>query len=145
MPETTETTTVDGPQDHVFRRVADFSQLAEWDPTFVRSDRIDDGPLGVGSSFDCLLSVLDVQVPLMLEITEFDAPHRVELRGTGDGFTTHERITVAPAEGNQVDVTYFSEFDTDKPDWVDALGQPMFTLVGKSAIRGLHDHLEDGG
>ena len=143
MPHTTETTTVEGDQDQLFAAVADFSQLAEWDSTFVRSDRIDDGPLDVGATFDCVLTIADVHVPMALEITRFEAPDRVELEGTGDGFRTHEEITLAPNTGDRVEVTYTSRFDTDKPDWVDALGQPVFALAGKAAIRGLQDHLQE--
>lgn len=143
MPTTTETTTVDAPREDVFDYVADFSHLAEWDPTFVSSERVDEGPLDVGSTFDCRMVVLDVQVPMALEITRYERPHRVVLEGTGDGFTTREEITVGPAgDGRQVEVAYTSEFDTDKPDWIDAMGAPIFTVVGKAAIRGLHEHLE---
>lgn len=142
MPTTTETTTVDAPQQDVFDYVADFSHLAEWDPTFVVSDRVDEGALGVGSTFDCRMVVLDVQVPVALEITRYERPQRVVLQGTGDGFTTREEITVAPAAAGGVEVSYTSEFDTDTPDWVDAMGAPVFTVVGKAAVRGLHHHLE---
>ncbi len=142
MPTTTETTTVDASQGDAFDYVADFSHLAEWDPTFVLSERVDDGPLGVGATFDCRLVVLDVRVPMALEITEYERPSRVVLQGTGDGFTTREEITVAPTSSGGSEVTYTAEFETDKPDWVDAMGAPVFTVVGKAAIRGLHEHLE---
>jgi dehydrogenase/reductase SDR family protein 12 len=143
VPRTTETTTVTATQESAFAEVADFSHLAEWDPTFVRSDRVDDGPLGVGSTFDCEMTILDVRVPLLLEITRYDAPQHVTLEGRGSGFTTREDITVRGVGEGRVEVTYDSAFDTDKPDWVDAMGQPAFTLVGKAAIRGLRDHLEE--
>lgn len=143
MPHTTETTTVEGDQRQLFAAVADFSRLADWDPTFIRSERTDDGALDVGATFDCLLTILDVQVPMALQITRFEAPDRVELEGTGDGFRTHEEIVLAPNIGDRVEVTYTSQFDTDNPDWVDALGQPVFLLAGKAAIRGLQDHLQE--
>lgn len=142
MPTTTETTTVDTSQEDAFDYVADFSHLAEWDPTFVSSDRVDDGPIEVGSTFDCRMVVLDVQVPMALEITQYERPTRVVLQGRGHGFTTREEITVAPTATGGCEVTYTSEFDTDTPGWVDAVGAPLFSLVGKAAVRGLHDHLE---
>ncbi len=142
MPTTTETTTVEAPQPDVFDYVADFSHLAEWDPTFVQSERVGSGPIDVGSTFDCRLVILDVQVPMALEIVRYERPHRVVLEGTGDGFTTREEITVAPTEGSSVEVTYTSEFDTDRHEWLDAASGPVFSLVGKAAIHGLHRHLE---
>lgn len=142
MPTTTETTTVDAPQDDVFDYVADFSHLAEWDPTFVRSDRVDSGPIDVGSTFDCRLVILDVQVPMALEVVRYERPHRVVLEGMGDGFSTREEITVAPTGEGAVEVAYTSEFDTDRSEWLDAASQPIFTVVGKAAIHGLRRHLE---
>lgn len=142
VPTTTETITVDAAQGDAFDYVADFSHLAEWDPTFVLSERVDDGPLGVGSTFDCRMVVLDVQVPMALEIVEYERPSRVVLQGTGDGFTTREEITVAPTAAGGSELTCTSEFDSDRPDWVDAMGAPVFTVVGKAAVHGLHRHLE---
>lgn len=142
MPTTTETTIVDAPQSAVFDYVADFSHLAEWDPTFVRSDRVDSGPIDVGSTFDCRLVILDVQVPMALEVVRYERPHRVVLQGTGDGFSTREEITVASIDDGTVEVTYTSELDIDEPEWLDAASRPVFTVVGKAAIHGLHRHLE---
>jgi hypothetical protein len=81
-----------------------------------------------------------VDLDLTLEIVDLAEPNRVELRGSGDGFSTREEITVAPVEGGS-EVTYTSAFDTDKPDWVDAATKPAFTLVGKAAINGLEREL----
>lgn len=142
MPTTTETTTVDAPQEDVFDYVADFSHLAEWDPTFVRSDRVDSGPIDVGSTFDCRMVILDVQVPMALEVVRYERPHRVVLEGMGDGFRTREEITVAPSDDGTVEVAYTSEFDTDTAEWLDAASAPVFTVVGKAAMHGLHRHLE---
>lgn len=142
MPITTETATVEAAQGDVFDYVADFSHLAEWDPTFVRSDRVGSGPIDVGSTFDCRLVVLDVQVPLALEVIRYERPHRVVLEGIGDGLSTREEITVSPAGDGMVEVAYTSEFHTDKPEWLDAASQPVFTVVGKAAMYGLRRHLE---
>jgi uncharacterized protein YndB with AHSA1/START domain len=140
MPETTETTTLPRPAEEVFRYLADFSNLAEWDPMFERSERTDDGPLGVGSRFHVVGSVAGSELELDLEIVEYDAPRRVALRGTGDGIRTREDLRVEPtADGSEV--TYTSSFETDKPDVVDAATKPGFVLVGKRAISGLEDRL----
>lgn len=146
MPHITETTTVAGDQEELFDAVADFSRLPEWDRSYVGSERVDASrPLDVGATYDCVLAVRDAQVPMVLRITGFEPPRRVQLEGVGDGFTTHEEIAVAPNIGGRVEVTYTSRLDTDDPDWVDALGQPVFSLVGKAVLRGLHDHLRPAG
>lgn len=140
MPETSESTTFARPVDDVFAHLADFSRLAEWDPMFERSERADDGPLGVGSRFHTVGSAAGSQFELELEIVEYDPPSKVAFVGQGDGLSTREEITVAPhADGSQV--TYWSSFETDKPDLVDAMAQPAFVLVGKRAMSGMRDWL----
>jgi uncharacterized protein YndB with AHSA1/START domain len=141
MPTTTETTTLPRPADEVFRYLADFGNLAEWDPMFERSDRLDDGPLGVGSRFRVVGSVAGSELTLDLEIVEYDPSGRVVLRGTGDGLRTREELAVTPTDGGS-EVTYTSEFDTDKPDVFDAASKPGFWLVGKRAISGLEDRFD---
>jgi dehydrogenase/reductase SDR family protein 12 len=142
VPETTETTTLPRPADEVFRYLADFGNLAEWDPMFDRSERLDEGPLGVGSRFHVVGSAAGSDVELTLEIVEYDEPRRVVLSGTGDGLRTREDLQVRPADEG-CEVTYTSSFETDKPDLVDAATAPAFWLVGKRAIRGLEDRLGD--
>jgi dehydrogenase/reductase SDR family member 12 len=80
MPSTTETTTIDRPASEVFPRVADFAHLSEWDPVFDSSSRLDDGPVGVGSSFLVTGTTAGREVELILTITTYDAPNLVTLR-----------------------------------------------------------------
>jgi dehydrogenase/reductase SDR family member 12 len=143
MPETTETITVDRPVADAFTRVADFSDLAEWDPTFDFSRRIDEGPLGVGSSFQVRGSTAGQELDLVLTITEYDPPRRVVFSGTGEGIDTTERIEIAATDGGGSEVTYHSAFATERSDLLDAALQVPFWFVGKATIRRLQEWLED--
>jgi uncharacterized protein YndB with AHSA1/START domain len=141
MPTTTETTTLPRPADEVFRYLADFGNLAEWDPMFERSDRLDDGPLGVGSRFRVVGSVAGSELELDLEIVEYDAPrHVVAARAPVTACAPARTCASTPTDGGS-EVTYTSSFDTDEPDVVDAATKPGFVLVGKRAISGLEDQL----
>jgi carbon monoxide dehydrogenase subunit G len=141
MPTTTETTTLPRPADEVFRYLADFGNLAEWDPMFDRSERLDDGPLGVGARFRVVGTVAGSELTLDLEVVEYDPAGRVVLHGTGDGLRTREDLQVTPS-GQGSEVTYTSEFETDEPDALDAASKPAFWLVGKRAIAGLEDRFD---
>lgn len=140
MPETTETASFARPQDEVFRYLADFGNLAEWDPSFEESRRLDDGPLRVGARFHAVISAAGNEIPMELEITEYDEPRRVSLTGSGDGFDTSEDITVEPTDEG-CEVTYHSRFETEKSDLLDAAAQPAFWAVGKAAMRGMKQRL----
>jgi hypothetical protein len=143
MPSTTETTTIDRPASEVFPRVADFAHLSEWDPVFDSSSRLDDGPVGVGSSFLVTGTTAGREVELILTITTYDAPNLVTFDGTGDGLRTTERIEVAPLDDERCEVTYHSSFETNHADLVEAAMQVPFWLVGKATMRHLDDWLTD--
>jgi hypothetical protein len=137
VPETTETTVVDRDRTEVFRYLADFSHLADWDPSFDRSERLDAGPLGEGARFKAVMSFLGNDVEIDFTCTHYDEPNRVVLDGVSDRFTTQEDIRVASTPDG-TEVTYTGSFDTDAPDLLDATTKPGFFFVGKSAIRGMH-------
>ncbi len=141
MPQTTETITIARPADEVFDLLADFGNLAEWDPMFEESRRLDDGPLGVGSRFHVVGSMGPSSFELDMEIVEHDPGRHVSLRGTGDGLSTREDISVAPTDDG-CEVTYDSAFETDKSDLVDAMAGPAFTALGKRTMAGMRQWLE---
>jgi carbon monoxide dehydrogenase subunit G len=142
MPETTETTTFARPAQEVFDLVADFGNLADWDPMFDESMRLDDGPLQVGSRFKVKGSLAGQTIDLDMEIVEYNRPQRVVVKGVGEGLETREDISVVPtAEG--CEVTYHSEFSTDKPAIVDAASKPAFIAIGKRAINGMQEWIAE--
>ena len=140
MPETSETTTFTRPPQEVFDRVADFGRLDEWDPMFTHAEQVDDGPIGVGTRFHTVGSAAGSDFELTLQVVAYDAPRHIALEGTGDGLSTREEITVEPHDDG-CEVTYWSRFETDKPDLVDAMAKPAFLVVGKRAISGMRDWL----
>lgn len=143
MPETSETTTISRPPQEVFDRVADFGRLDEWDPMFTSAEQADAGPIDVGTRFHTVGSAAGSDFELTLQVVAYDAPRHIALEGTGDGLSTREEITVEPTDGGS-EVTYWSRFETDKPDLVDAATKPAFVLVGKRAISGMRDWFDEG-
>ncbi len=142
MPETTETAQVPLTPTQAFDRLADFTRLPDWDPMFDRAERIDHGELGPGARFRAVGSLVGASFDLELTITTYDRPSRLVLEGQGDGLETVEDLRFAPAEEG-CEVTYHSRFTTDKPDFVEALGQPAFLAAGKRTMSELVDWLSE--
>lgn len=138
MPETTETETFPQPATEIFDLVVDLRHLPEWDPMFERAERLDDGPLGVGSRFQVHGSVPGRDFELEMEIVEYDRPNRALIRGHGEGIETVEDVTVRTTEDG-TELTYRSAFETSLPAAVDAAAKPAFVVAGKRAIAGLRD------
>jgi hypothetical protein len=143
VPETTETTVLDRDRTEVFRYLADFGNLADWDPSFDSSERLDSGPLGEGSRFKATLEMLGNEVEIDFVCSVYDEPNRVVLDGTSDRFTTQEDIRVGTADDGRTEVSYTGSFDTEAPDLLDAATKPGFFFVGKAAIRGMQRTLGD--
>ena len=134
-----ETTTFARPPREVFDYVVDFTNLAEWDPTFDRSVRTDEGELGVGSTFEVTATVAGSSIEIRYEIEEYDRPRSAKLVGRADNFTSIDRIRVDDADGGST-LHWEATVDADAPI-VDTLATPLFKLVAKAAIAGLRDEL----
>jgi carbon monoxide dehydrogenase subunit G len=141
MPSTTETITVARPAETVLEELADFSRLSEWDPMFDESERLDAGPLRVGSRFRAAGSVAGASFELTMELVAYEPGRRVALTGQGDGLATREDISVAPTDDG-CEITYDSSFETDKPAIVEALADPAFTAAGKRTMSSMRAWLE---
>lgn len=143
MPETTESTVVaTEDQVAVFGYVADFSNLAEWDPTFVSSEKLDTGSIGEGTRFRAVMKLAGREHEVTWTVTEHDAPNRIVLDGVAETFTTQEDIRIEPADEG-TEVTYTGRFETDTPDAFDALSTPGFWVLGKVVIRHLREALDE--
>ena len=89
-----------------FAFVADFANSMHWDPGVETSDRIDDGPVGVGASYRLGVHLGGRIAPMEYRITAFEPPYRVVLIGQGSGVAAVDEIRFEPAgTGTRIDYT----------------------------------------
>lgn len=126
----------------VFDYVADFSHLADWDPMFDSSRRLDDGDdVTVGTRFEVVAEVAGTTVPVTYVVEQHDRPRHARLVGEGDGFTSIDEITVeADDDGAGCTLVWNARVETDRAG-VDTLATPLFKAVAKASIAGLRDTL----
>lgn len=139
MPTTRlhERTSLPHPIDEVFSFVADFANLAEWDPGIAASRRIDDGPLREGASFEVEAAFGSRRIPMRYEVTLFDPPHRIVLAGEGEPLCAIDDIRFSP-EGEGTLVDYRADLDLrGVGGLLQPLLAPVLRRVGRRAIRGL--------
>ena len=86
---------VDEPLEDAFAFVGDFANAEAWDPG-VESSQRDGAPVGVGTRYDLTVVFGDRRLPMTYEVTVFDPPHRVVLRGTGSTVTAVDDIRFEP-------------------------------------------------
>lgn len=135
--------TVPIPPEVAFDNLADFTTTAVWDPGIVATERLDDGPLGVGSRFEVHVKLGPVSVPLEYEITAYDRPHRVVLETKGLLYHGVDDVTFA-ADEDGTQVTWNASFRLRGPGRLldPALGVGFQGTVA-DAVRGLEPFLRE--
>ena len=130
---------VSSPDRHeaVFRYLADFRTVADWDPGVASSRRVDGGPVRVGSEFDVAVAVLGRELTLRYRVLEYDPPARVVLHAESSWLRSHDEIRVAAVgEGTRVD--YCARLELRGALRVfDAGLQRVFSRIAREAAAGL--------
>ena len=80
------------PLDAAFAFVADFANAMRWDPGVVTSEQVGDAPVGLGARYRLGVRMGGRVTPMEYRITEFDAPSRVVLAGSGAGVSAVDEI-----------------------------------------------------
>ena len=84
------------PIDEAFAYVADFANSQEWDPGVATAERLDPGPVGVGSRYRLGVRMGGRVAPMEYRISVFEPPTRVVLTGSGSGVTAVDDIRFEP-------------------------------------------------
>lgn len=144
MPKYSTTIDVGADADTAFGLLADFANAAQWDPATVSARRLDDnGPVGVGSRFELQMKIAGRENAIEYEITEFEAPRRVVLRGENSGSVAIDEITVEPRDGGsrvtyEADVGMKGAFKLATP-----LFGPVFKRMGDAARDRMQEWLDE--
>lgn len=126
-----------------FDNLADFTTTAEWDPGIAAAERLDDGPIGLGSRFKVRSKIGLATVPLVYEITRYERPDRLVLSTTGPVHRGEDDVRFAAGSDGGTAVTWKAMFAVRGP-----LGRVIdpglsigFRRVGKAAVAGLERFL----
>jgi carbon monoxide dehydrogenase subunit G len=79
--------------DEAFAFVADFANAERWDPGVASSNRIGDGPVGVGARYRLGIRMAGRVLPMEYEITTFEPSRRVVLTGRGSSVDAVDDIS----------------------------------------------------
>ncbi len=125
-----------------FAFVADFANSSIWDPGTATSERLDPGPIGVGTRYRLGVRLSGRVVPMEYRISVFEPTTRVVLVGTGSGVSAVDEIRFEPAgTGTRVDYTA----DIRLGGWM-RLVQPFlgraFEKLARNAAEGMQRELD---
>ena len=129
------------PVEQAFDFLADFSHTAEWDPGVSHAERLDSGPLGVGSRFRVTLAFLGRQLEFVYEITVFERPRRLVLRGSDGNVLSLDELTLVARDGG-TRLTYEARLElSGLQRSLDPLLHLLFQHIGRVAVRGLRERM----
>lgn len=138
-----ETISVDRPLRECFDYVADFRTTAEWDATAYRSEKLSDGPVGLGTQFSVRCKLPLGFIDLLYTITEYEPASLVTLQAESWLFDAVDSIGFAEKDG-RTEIVYTADFSFRMPfaAMENALEAGM-RRMGRSALRGLQRALDD--
>lgn len=129
------------PPGETFAYLADFSSVAEWDPSAVSARMLGESP-GLGTEFEVVVSFAGRELPFTYRTIGFERPERIVLRAESSTVVSEDTITVRPAKGGGSTVTYDADL---RPKGVMRLADPVLALLfkrlGDNAAAGLREKL----
>lgn len=137
-----ETRLIDRPIAEVFDYTADFDNIEDWDPGVASSKRLDDGPVGVGSRFELMVSFGASQIPMTYEITEYQPNERVVIIGRGEKLEAVDVIEFEDQGDGRTVVDYTADLSFHNfVKYLTPVMGPVFKRVGEKAVDGLAEAL----
>jgi uncharacterized protein YndB with AHSA1/START domain len=129
----------------VFATLTEPERLAAWHHAFDRAERLDDGPLRVGSRLRIGARVDGRPATMDLEVVALDAPSRFEVAAASDDVRSVATLTLREVDdGTEVTATSGAVVDDEaEQPGAEPEANPAFADLGASLLAGLRVALED--
>ncbi|MEV1082245.1 SRPBCC family protein [Streptomyces sp. NPDC050211] len=125
-----ETIVVDRSPEDVYAYLSDPSHLPEWQESAVAAEQVEEGPLGLGSHLKITRHIGRRDIPMTMEVTEYDPPRIWGLQGIDGPVRGHVHGEIDPIdEGRRSRVTL--EVDVEGH----GIGKVLVPLVVRPQVR----------
>jgi len=132
---------VDRPIDEVFAFIGDFVNSAVWDPGVAEARNVTEGPIRVGTRYELIVVFRGRRLPMTYEVTAYEPPHRVVLRGTGATVNAVDDIRFE-ATSNGTRILYTADLRLKGPmRALEPFFKGAFEEAGRHAMAGMKDAL----
>jgi carbon monoxide dehydrogenase subunit G len=143
MPTLRETIETTLPPDVVFPFIADFANAPDWDPGTATSERVDDGPVGVGATYRLGVRMRGRVAPMTYRVATWEPGQQVVLDGEGSGVRARDEITFARAGGG-TRIEYVAEIRlTGWMRLLEPFAGGAFAKLGRDAREGMQQALDE--
>ncbi len=98
MPSGTVVAEFEASPEAVWKIITDLENATDWVPDLISVQRLDSGPMGVGSRFKELVNVQGRRVEMLVTVKEFDAPLVIAHSGEGGSVKISGRATISETQ-----------------------------------------------
>jgi uncharacterized membrane protein len=130
---------IERPLEEVWDFVQDTSKDAMWQTTLVESQVLTEGPRRVGTQVQEVRRFLGVQIPMTLELTEFEPRHRSSLRAVSGGIPLSGSYLLEPLDGG-TKLTVTGQLEAHR---LFKLTEPVFARMTSRELEASLGHLKD--
>lgn len=130
------------PRENVFEDLVDLSRAAEWDPGISSGERLDTGPVRVGSRFRIVANYAGKPTELVYEVTRIDPDRSVTYVAQTGTLRSEDTMTFADGSNGGAKVTYDADLTLRGPlKLADPVLGLAFGRAGDKARDGLRARL----
>ncbi|MEV6114165.1 SRPBCC family protein [Streptomyces sp. NPDC052109] len=120
---------VDRSPGEVWAYLSDPAHLPEWQRSAVSVEEMDDGPFGLGSRIRVTRIVRGRDMPMVMQVTEFEPPHAWSVRGIDGAVRGRVHGEVTPLPDGRTRVTVDLDFEAH------GIGRLLLPLVVRPQVR----------
>ncbi len=140
MPHFRDIVSSRAPRERVFDYMADFSSVAEWDPTVTKAESLDPDP-GPGARFIVVVKALGRETEYLYETIEYERPSLLVVRAETPAVVSLDTITFVETTSGTA-MTYEAELSLKGPARLLALPMRIgFRRLAENAKAGLDREL----
>ncbi len=100
MQRVERTARIPAPPSEVFAYLSDLDNLAEWQGGIVSAERVDSGPMRVGSSARVTRELMGQRLAVPLTVTDYEPPGRLGIASEVSGVKAAAMLELAAADGD---------------------------------------------
>ena len=132
MQRVERTARIPAPPSEVFAYLADLDNLAEWQSGIVSAERVDSGPMAVGSSARVTRELMGQRLAVPLMVTDYEAPNRLGIASEVSGVKAAAMLDLAAADdGATTDLAFAMEI---RGSGMTSFMEPMIASAAKGDI-----------
>jgi uncharacterized membrane protein len=130
---------IERPVDEVWDFVQDTKKDALWQTTLVESQQLTEGPKRVGRQVEEVRRFLGVQIPMTLELTEFEPERRSSMQAVAGGIPLTGSYLLEPLDGG-TKLTVTGQLEANR---LFKLAEPTFARMTSRELEASLGHLKD--